>query len=80
MGQGNVRQFVLVGDLGTCCFGGQPSLTHMIDVTLEKGQDSVAYNTYRRNLTGTLYVSRTPLRSPGVEKGGYYRLVADSIR
>ncbi len=79
-GQGNVRQFVLVGDLGTCCFGGQPELTHMIDVTIEKDKDPVSYNTHRRNLTGTLYVSRVPLRSPGVEKGGFYRLVADSVQ
>jgi len=79
-GQGNVRQFVLVGDLGTCCFGGQPELTHMIDVTIEKEKEPVTYNTSRRKLTGTLYVSRTPLRSPGVDKGGFYRLVADSVR
>ena len=30
----NIKRFVLVADLGTCCFGGQPKLTHMVEVTL----------------------------------------------
>lgn len=29
-GNGKVRQFVLVPDMGTCCFGGQPKATDMI--------------------------------------------------
>ena len=38
-----VQSFVLVPDMGTCCFGGQPALTDMIEVTLT-GRDRVRYS------------------------------------
>ena len=37
-GGGMLRQFILVPDLGTCCFGGQPRSSDMIEVTLLGGQ------------------------------------------
>ena len=30
-----LKKFVLVPDMGTCCFGGDPAPTDMIEVTLE---------------------------------------------
>ena len=31
---GEIRKFILVPDMGTCCFGGQPKLSDMIEVTI----------------------------------------------
>jgi hypothetical protein len=47
-GMGKVRQFVLVPDMGTCCFGGQPKLTDMILVqTTEEAKAAYAPRTLR---------------------------------
>ena len=37
-GSGLLKHFILVPDLGTCCFGGQPRSSDMIEVTLLGGQ------------------------------------------
>lgn len=71
------KRFVLVPDLGTCCFGGQPPLTHMIEVTLTG--DNVASKSMRKQkLAGTLRVNRTLKPIEGLE-GVYYTLKADII-
>ena len=74
----DIKQFVLVPDMGTCCFGGQPKLTDMIQVTL-RDPHRIEYSYYRRSLAGTFRVSLT--KKP-VEKvdGVYYQLEADVIR
>jgi hypothetical protein len=71
----NIKQFVLVPDMGTCCFGGQPALTDMILVTLREPL-RIDYSYYRRNLAGVLHVS--PRKKP-IENldGVYYQLDAD---
>jgi hypothetical protein len=71
------KKFVLVPDLGTCCFGGQPPLTHMIEVTL--GGDHFAQRGMRRQkLSGTLRVNRQLKPIEGLQ-GVYYSLKADFI-
>lgn len=72
------KRFVLVPDLGTCCFGGQPPLTHMIEVSLTG--DQYATRSYRRQrLAGTLRVN------PGLKPiegltGVFYQLKADVLK
>ena len=51
----NIKQFVLVPDMGTCCFGGQPKLTDMIQVTLEDPLRT-KYSYTRRSFAGTFRV------------------------
>lgn len=46
-----IKQFILVPDLGTCCFGGQPKVTDMIQITLDDPK-RVDYSMSRRNLAG----------------------------
>ena len=71
------KKFVLVPDLGTCCFGGQPPLTHMIEVTLTG--DNIATRSLRKQkLAGTLHVNRALKPVDGLE-GVYYTLKADLI-
>jgi len=76
--QSNIKRFVLVPDLGTCCFGGQPKLTDMIEVTLEEPLQT-AYNTKKRKLAGELKVDMTLKPVSGVN-GVYYQLKADYLR
>lgn len=72
-----VKKFVLVPDLGTCCFGGQPPLTHMIEVTLT-GDNFATRSMRKQKLAGTLHVNRALKPIDGLE-GVYYTLKADLI-
>jgi hypothetical protein len=74
----DLRQFILVPDKGTCCFGGNPKLTDMIEVTL---QDSlrVNYSFRKRGLAGTLRVDTTTKPVNGLG-GVYYQLEADYVQ
>ncbi len=72
------KKFVLVPDLGTCCFGGQPPLTHMIEVNLEGEQ--YARKSYRKQrLAGTLRVTPFLKEIDGLT-GVFYQLRADIIK
>lgn len=71
------KKFVLVPDLGTCCFGGQPPLTHMIEVTLG-GDDFAQRGMRKQKLSGTLRINRQLKPIEGLQ-GVYYTLKADHI-
>lgn len=64
-----VNRFVLVPDMGTCCFGGVPKLTDMMAVELAAGE-STKYNMRLRKLAGTFHVN--PMIKPvaGIEGVG----------
>lgn len=76
--QGNIRRFVMVSDLGSCCFGGQPKLTHMIEVTL-RDPHRTYYSTRKRSLAGTLRVDSNLKPVSGLG-GVYFQLDADYVR
>lgn len=72
------KNFVLVPDLGTCCFGGQPPLTHMIEVSVTG--DQYARKTYRRQrVAGTLRVNSSLKKIDGLT-GVYYQIRADILK
>ena len=73
--QYNIQRFVLVPDMGTCCFGGQPKLTDMIEVTLEEPY-RIEYSMRKRKLAGTFKVSARKKPIDGLD-GVYYQLQAD---
>ncbi len=73
-----IKQFILVPDMKTCCFGGQPKLTDMIEVTL-KDPNRIDYSFARRKLAGTLRVSPYKKQVAGLD-GVYYQLEADYVR
>lgn len=77
-GLGKLKKFVLVPDMGTCCFGGQPDFTDMVEVELV-GNQSLRYSRRQQRLGGVLHV--TPKLQP-IEKlqGVYYRLEADVVK
>ncbi|MEC8557159.1 MAG: DUF3299 domain-containing protein [Planctomycetota bacterium] len=72
------KKFVLVPDLGTCCFGGQPPLTHMIEVNLTG--DQYARKGFRKQrLAGTLRVNNYKKPVDGLD-GVFYQLRADILK
>ncbi|MCH5375242.1 MAG: DUF4190 domain-containing protein [Planctomycetes bacterium] len=76
--QYNIKRFVLVPDMGTCCFGGQPKLTDMIEVTL-RDPYRVVFERRKRKLAGVLRVD-TSLKPVSGLGGVYYQLDADYVR
>lgn len=77
---GRIKRFILVPDMGTCCFGGQPQrLTDMIEVTLKTPQ-GIHYSTRKRKLGGTFHVHYDVHEVAGGLKGGFYELTADYVK
>ncbi len=75
--QKNLTHFVMVPDFDTCCFGGQPALTDMVEVRLaEPLKVDFSYN--RRKIGGTLRV-HTNLKKIKDLNGVYYELEADYV-
>ena len=69
------KKFILIPDLGTCCFGGQPRLTDMIEVTLS-GDQTVRPSLRQVKIAGVLKVD-TSLKPVKELQGVFYQLKAD---
>ena len=76
---GEVKKFILVPDMGTCCFGGQPKLTDMIEVTI-RNAPGVRYSQFKRRLGGTFRVTGRVKAVAGGLQGGLYELDADYVK
>jgi hypothetical protein len=76
---GKVNHFIMVNDFGTCCFGGQPKPTHMVEIHIPDGVDGVAYSTHKIKLAGTFALSEVPTQSLGLQ-GVWYHLLVDQVR
>lgn len=78
-GSGMLRRFILVPDLGTCCFGGQPKSTDMIEVTLAKGQ-TVRGGLTKLKLAGKFTVNPYNHRAADFDNQIYYQMRAEYVR
>ena len=76
---GKVNHFILVRDMGTCCFGGQPKPTDMIEVYIPDGKPRVAYSLRKLKLAGTFMLTDRPTQSLGLS-GVWYHLEADQVK
>ena len=77
---GKVDHFVLVPDLGECCFGDKATKpTHMIEVKITDPRYRVKYALRRIKLTGEFHASPVPIDQLGVG-GVYYFLLADKVQ
>lgn len=76
---GEVKKFILVPDMGTCCFGGQPKMTDMIEVTIVDAP-GIRYSQRKRKLGGVLHVSERIRKVAGDLTGGLYELRADYVK
>ncbi|MFI4875140.1 MAG: DUF3299 domain-containing protein [Blastopirellula sp. JB062] len=73
-----LNRFVLVPDFDTCCFGGQPKLTDMIEVRLrEPLRVDWSYN--RRKIGGTLTINRNLQKMKDLT-GVFYEIDADYVK
>lgn len=72
------NKFILIPDLGTCCFGGQPRLTDMIEVTLT-GNQTVKPSLRQIKLAGVLKVD-TNIKPVKELQGVFYQLKADYLK
>jgi hypothetical protein len=69
-----IKEFVLCRDNGTCCFGGQPKLTDMIQVKLKEPL-ALDYHTGLRYIAGNFKVQQDT--APGSLGTVLYQLEAD---
>ena len=77
---GRIKKFILVPDMGTCCFGGQPKrLTDMIEVTLIHSK-GIRYSTRKRKLGGIFHIHYNLHQVTGGLQGGFYELTADYVK
>lgn len=77
-GDGQLRRFVLVPDLGTCCFGGEPRSSSMIEVTLTGGQ-TVRSSMMKIKLAGKFVVNKYLQPSRDFDNAVFYRLQAEMV-
>jgi len=87
-GLGRIQRFVLVGDLKTCCFGGQPKPWDMVEVTLKK-EHHLSYDMKVHKLWGKMDIGGDGHLAVGSTKevtgdnplqGGYYAIDADGVK
>jgi len=75
---GKVDHFILVPDLGECCFGDKVTKpTHMIEVKIVNPQYRVSYALRRLKIHGTFHATEIPIDQLGVG-GVHYSMQADS--
>lgn len=78
-GSGLLKRFILVPDLGTCCFGGQPKSTDMIEVTL-MGGDTTKAGLTKKKLAGTFLLNQAPQRVNEFDNTVFYRMQVDQVK
>jgi hypothetical protein len=76
---GRVNHFILVRDMGTCCFGGQPKATDMIEVYVPDDKEKIAYSRRSIKLSGTFYLADHPTESLGLNNV-WYHLEASQVK
>ncbi len=76
---GKVEYFILVPDMGTCCFGGQPKPTDMIAVHVPDADQRPSYSTRKISLAGNFALADRPINALGLQ-GVWYHLQAKEVR
>ena len=76
----NMKDFILVGDFGDCCFGGNPKITEVVAVNITS-DDLVDHSYFMRKIGGTFRLDSSSRRidEDGIPKV-YYTIEADYIR
>lgn len=75
-----LKQFILVGDFGSCCFGGSPKPTDVVAVDIVIDQ-TIDYSLMQRKIGGTFRLNPRPIQLGDAELPPlYYQLEADFIK
>ena len=76
----NLKSFILVGDFGDCCFGGNPKITEVVAVDITT-DDLIDHSYFLRKIGGTFHLDS---RSRRINEDGiptvFYSIEADYIR
>ena len=78
--QYGLKNFIMVGDFGDCCFGGNPKITEVVAVDITT-DDLIDHSYFLRKIGGTFHLDS---RSRRINEDGiptvYYSIKADYIR
>lgn len=76
-----LKKFILVGDFGSCCFGGNPEITDVVAVSIKNEDDYVNYGYRLRRVGGEFKLHRRPkmVREKDLPKV-LYEIEADYIK
>ncbi len=75
-----LKKFILVGDFGSCCFGGSPKPTDVVAVEIVTDQ-TVDYSLMQRKIGGTFRLNTRPVQVGEAEIPAlYYQLEADYLK
>lgn len=78
--QYNLKSFIMVGDFGDCCFGGDPEITDVVAVKI-KSEDTVNYGYGLRRIGGVFKLNpRTASTSEEEIPRVFYEIEADHVR
>lgn len=78
--QRGLKNFIFVGDFGSCCFGGNPKITDIIAVSIAS-DDTVDYSLRKRKISGEFHLHRRALKSDEKDIPGiYYEIIADNVQ
>lgn len=76
----NLKRFIMVGDFGSCCFGGSPKITDVVAINI-LGDERVNYGFRIRKVSGTFRLNQraAPTTEKEVPKV-YYQIDADQVK
>ena len=75
-----LKKFILVGDFGSCCYGGSPDIWDIVAVNI-KTDKTVDYGYGRRKIGGKFKLNKRPLGHKDKEIPGIiYEIEADHIQ
>lgn len=77
-----LKKFILVGDFGSCCFGGNPKITDVVAVSIQDKNEYVNYGYRLRRIGGEFKVHRRRPKSVDEKDLPYviYEIEADHIK
>lgn len=75
-----LKNFILVGDFGDCCFGGNPKMTEVVAIKI-LGDETIDHGYSLRKIGGTFRLNKSRKRTSDNEVPlVYYEIEADHIR
>ncbi|MFK7769381.1 MAG: DUF3299 domain-containing protein [Mariniblastus sp.] len=75
-----LKEFILVGDFGSCCFGGNPKITDVIAVNII-GDQTVDYGYSLRKITGTFRLNTQTKQTEEADIPQiFYEIEADLVK
>ena len=82
MKKNRLKKFILVGDFGSCCFGGDPKITDVVAVSIQNNDDYVNYGYRLRRIGGKFKLHKHRPKSVQEKDLPYviYEIEADHIK